>query len=214
MALQTGNPKPRCFRLPEHGKGVIQNNHSIDVEPPPPPPHTCMSIHPGGESCSAPISVQRLFWVSLVSGACINRYGFNSEGHAPARGRLEAYRARGVPLQAAAAAQAQAVTVWATNAKVPEAVEARPAAAAGPGPLGVNLGKNKLTPEESAADDYVAGVVSLGHTADYIVVNVSSPNTPGLRNLQSKQHLTRLLVKVLAAGAYSRPLPQLNLSRF
>ena len=67
------------------------------------------------------------------------------------------------------------------------------------GPLGVNLGKNKLTPEASAADDYVVGVTNLGHTADYIVVNVSSPNTPGLRNLQSKQHLEGLMRRVIQA---------------
>merc|ERR1719424_1088856 len=64
-------------------------------------------------------------------------------------------------------------------------------------PVGVNLGKNKLTPEAAAADDYVLGVQSMGHTADYIVVNISSPNTPGLRNLQSKAHLKGLLGKVL-----------------
>ena len=46
----------------------------------------------------------------------------------------------------------------------------------------MNLGKNKLQPD--AAADYVAGVHALGRYADYLVVNVSSPNTPGLRALQ------------------------------
>ena len=63
----------------------------------------------------------------------------------------------------------------------------------------MNLGKNKLTPEASAVDDYVEGVTALGHTADYLVVNVSSPNTPGLRNLQSKKHLKRLMTRVIEA---------------
>ena len=50
------------------------------------------------------------------------------------------------------------------------------------GPVGVNLGKNKYT--EDAAADYVAGIAELGAYANYLVVNVSSPNTPGLRALR------------------------------
>ena len=133
---QPGNPKPRVFRLREHG-------------------------------------------------AVINRYGFNSEGHPAARERLEAYRAGGFPTQ---------VRVAAAKASGADGV-----AGAFGGPLGVNLGKNKLTPEASAVDDYVEGVTALGHTADYLVVNVSSPNTPGLRNLQSKKHLKRLMTRVIEA---------------
>ncbi|XP_074769614.1 dihydroorotate dehydrogenase (quinone), mitochondrial isoform X3 [Athene noctua] len=63
-------------------------------------------------------------------------------------------------------------------------------------PLGVNLGKNKSS--TNAAADYVAGVRTLGPLADYLVVNVSSPNTPGLRDLQGKAELRDLLTKVLA----------------
>uniref|UniRef100_A0A8B9MSQ1 Dihydroorotate dehydrogenase (quinone), mitochondrial n=1 Tax=Accipiter nisus TaxID=211598 RepID=A0A8B9MSQ1_9AVES len=62
-------------------------------------------------------------------------------------------------------------------------------------PLGVNLGKNKSSTD--AAADYVAGVRMLGPLADYLVVNVSSPNTPGLRDLQGKTELRDLLTKVL-----------------
>ena len=51
-------------------------------------------------------------------------------------------------------------------------------------PLGVNIGKSKVTPLADAARDYVASVDRLWPYADYIVVNVSSPNTPGLRELQ------------------------------
>lgn len=61
-------------------------------------------------------------------------------------------------------------------------------------PLGVNLGKNKSSTD--AAADYVAGVQKLGPLADYLVVNVSSPNTPGLRDLQGKAELRDLLTKV------------------
>ncbi|RMC09407.1 hypothetical protein DUI87_14415 [Hirundo rustica rustica] len=63
-------------------------------------------------------------------------------------------------------------------------------------PLGVNLGKNKSSTD--AVADYVAGVRTLGPLADYLVVNVSSPNTPGLRDLQGKAELRDLLSKVLA----------------
>lgn len=67
------------------------------------------------------------------------------------------------------------------------------------GIVGVNLGKNKSTREENAVDDYVMGVERLGKYADYIVVNVSSPNTPGLRKLQGKEKLRKILEPVLAA---------------
>ncbi|XP_059393004.1 dihydroorotate dehydrogenase (quinone), mitochondrial isoform X2 [Carassius carassius] len=62
-------------------------------------------------------------------------------------------------------------------------------------PLGINLGKNKLSTD--AVSDYVEGVRTLGPLADYLVVNVSSPNTPGLRDLQGKEELRHLLDKVL-----------------
>ncbi len=65
------------------------------------------------------------------------------------------------------------------------------------GIVGVNLGKNKET--EDAAADYVLGVEMLGPLADYLVVNVSSPNTPGLRVLQGRDQLLALLERVLAA---------------
>ena len=67
-----------------------------------------------------------------------------------------------------------------------------------PGPVGVNLGKNKDTPLERAVDDYVAGVERLGTLADYVVVNASSPNTPGLRQLQQSEPLRALLSAVKA----------------
>jgi dihydroorotate dehydrogenase len=61
-----------------------------------------------------------------------------------------------------------------------------------PVPLGVNLGKNKDTVD--AAGDYEIGVHQFGSFCDYLVVNVSSPNTPGLRNLQGKEHLEKILL--------------------
>lgn len=66
-----------------------------------------------------------------------------------------------------------------------------------PGPVGVNLGKNKTS--DDAVADYVLGVEKLGPVADYLVVNVSSPNTPGLRALQGREPLEQLLKPVIAA---------------
>jgi len=65
-------------------------------------------------------------------------------------------------------------------------------------PLGVNIGKTKLVSEEDAVADYVASAERLGALADYVVVNVSSPNTPGLRNLQAVELLRPLLRAVRA----------------
>lgn len=59
--------------------------------------------------------------------------------------------------------------------------------------LGVNIGKNKDTPLESALEDYIATFDRFAHLADYIAVNVSSPNTPGLRKLQQREALEGLL---------------------
>ncbi|XP_061221012.1 dihydroorotate dehydrogenase (quinone), mitochondrial isoform X2 [Neopsephotus bourkii] len=96
--------------------------------------------------------------------AVINRYGFNSHGHAAVECRLQARQDTQLRLTAVGM------------------------------PLGINLGKNKSSTD--AAADYVAGVRTLGPLADYLVVNVSSPNTPGLRHLQSKAELQDLLTKV------------------
>lgn len=63
------------------------------------------------------------------------------------------------------------------------------------GVLGVNLGKNKLS--EDAVGDYRVGVRELGPLADYLVINISSPNTPGLRALQNRKELETLVSGVL-----------------
>nr|XP_033798216.1 dihydroorotate dehydrogenase (quinone), mitochondrial isoform X2 [Geotrypetes seraphini] len=96
--------------------------------------------------------------------AIINRYGFNSHGHATVQERLRLRHEKQMEL---------------TKAGMP---------------LGINLGKNKMS---DAVTDYRRGVRMLGPLADYLVVNVSSPNTPGLRDLQGKKQLRHLLCKVL-----------------
>lgn len=80
-------------------------------------------------------------------------------------------------------------------------------------PLGLNLGKSKRTPLADAAADYVASLRALAPLADYVVVNVSSPNTPGLRDLQEEAQLAPLLAalraemdRLVAGGLTRRPL--------
>ncbi|MEU4875957.1 quinone-dependent dihydroorotate dehydrogenase [Streptomyces sp. NPDC021608] len=66
--------------------------------------------------------------------------------------------------------------------------------------VGVNIGKTKVVPEEEAVADYVKSAERLAPYADYLVVNVSSPNTPGLRNLQATEALRPLLSAVREAA--------------
>lgn len=131
---QTGNPKPRIFRIPEES-------------------------------------------------ALINRMGFPSGGADIAYERL--------------------VKVRAKFPKLP--------------PVGVNIGKTKLVELEQAIDDYRYSFEKLAPLADYVTVNVSSPNTPGLRQLQERERLTALLEALKAANSHRRPIfvkvaPDLELS--
>lgn len=112
----------------------------------------------------------------LDNKAIINRYGFNSDGADAVRERLLALRQR----------QAD------PNSHFPSGI------------VGVNLGKNKTSPD--AASDYVIGVNRLAPYADYLVINVSSPNTPGLRALQGRgelEHLVKTVKKALKEGQWS-----------
>ena len=72
--------------------------------------------------------------------------------------------------------------------------------------IGVNIGKNKDTPNDLAADDYAACLDRLYPLVDYVTLNVSSPNTAGLRDLQSAQALAALLRSVLARREALREL--------
>lgn len=71
--------------------------------------------------------------------------------------------------------------------------------------VGVNIGKTKLVSDDDAVADYVKSAEQLGPFADYVVVNVSSPNTPGLRALQSVERLRPLLEAVQAALTRVKP---------
>lgn len=97
------------------------------------------------------------------------------------------------------------------------ALAARLAQQAGPGrrsiPLGINLGKSKVTSLDRATEDYLGSFRLLADHADYVAINVSSPNTPGLRELQDAAWLKPLLAALVgenmartAAGKARRPL--------
>ncbi|MBI1855993.1 MAG: quinone-dependent dihydroorotate dehydrogenase [Chloroflexi bacterium] len=121
---QTGNPKPRVFRLPE-------------------------------------------------DEAIINRMGFPSRGSEFVQMQLNP----------------------ALRAKLLERVDARPRRRL-PAILGVNLGRNKDTPNEEAVFDYLALLQNFAPYADYLTINVSSPNTAGLRRLQGRAALESLLTQL------------------
>lgn len=71
-------------------------------------------------------------------------------------------------------------------------------------PIGVNIGKTKVTPAEHAVDDYAESARLCGPLADFVVVNVSSPNTPGLRDLQAVASLRPILAAV--RGETTKPV--------
>ncbi|XP_043721450.1 dihydroorotate dehydrogenase (quinone), mitochondrial-like isoform X1 [Telopea speciosissima] len=118
-------------------------------------------------------------------GAVINRYGFNSEGIVVVAKRLGAQHGK-----------RKLAEISSTSISSHDEVQ-HGGGKAGPGILGVNLGKNKTS--EDAVADYVQGVHTLSQYADYLVINVSSPNTPGLRKLQGRKQLKDLIKKVQAA---------------
>lgn len=114
--------------------------------------------------------------------AVLNRMGFNNQGATAMAKRLES-RWRS-PDQAAP-----------DQATVPRSF-----------PLGINLGKSKVTPLEAAAEDYVGSFRLLQPWGDYFVVNVSSPNTPGLRSLQDKAQLSPILAALQQENTAHKPL--------
>lgn len=99
------------------------------------------------------------------------------------------------------------------NNRGADALAARLAARRSKIPVGANLGKAKVTPNDRAAEDYVLGLRAVWAHVDYVTLNVSSPNTPGLRDLQAVDALAPLLSAVveenrrLAAAQAAKPRP-------
>ena len=108
--------------------------------------------------------------------AALNRMGFNNLG-------------------AAALAERMGIKLAANSAGFPAGI-----------PIGVNLGKSKITALEDAAADYLGSFRLLKNLADYFVVNVSSPNTPGLRSLQSAEQLAPILAALQQENSAQKPL--------
>jgi len=71
-------------------------------------------------------------------------------------------------------------------------------------PIGANIGKNKITPEDRAIEDYKILIDEVKEISDYIVINISSPNTPGLRNLQNEVFIKELFT--MAKSKTDRPI--------
>ncbi|HZP53052.1 quinone-dependent dihydroorotate dehydrogenase [Actinocrinis sp.] len=117
--------------------------------------------------------------------ALVNRMGFNNDGAEAVAARLTRWRER-------------------------QRRQGRTRGAGSP-IVGINLGKSKVVPEDEAIADYETSARLLAPLADYLVVNVSSPNTPGLRNLQAVSVLRPLLLAVRAAAdeAAGRRVPLL-----
>ncbi|MBS4069059.1 quinone-dependent dihydroorotate dehydrogenase [Sulfurimonas sp. RIFOXYB12_FULL_35_9] len=65
-------------------------------------------------------------------------------------------------------------------------------------PIGINIGKNKTTSDAEAINDYITLIKALHELGDYLVINISSPNTPGLRDLQNEEFITRLFSEAKA----------------
>ena len=74
-------------------------------------------------------------------------------------------------------------------------------------PICINIGKNKITPNENAKDDYLKLIQGLSDYASFFTVNISSPNTPGLRNLQAKGDLLNLLEPIMELNHKLKNLP-------
>ena len=112
--------------------------------------------------------------------ALINRMGFNNDGVIEVAGRLKKWKKKNYELQITNYELSENTT---RNSKLknPQLI------------IGGNIGKNKVTPNENAWKDYEICFNALHEYVDYFVVNVSSPNTPGLRELQEKEPLKKIL---------------------
>ncbi|HEY9747410.1 MAG TPA: quinone-dependent dihydroorotate dehydrogenase [Allocoleopsis sp.] len=120
----------------------------------------------------------RLFRLPLDQAA-LNRMGFNNRGAAAMAAMFEARSKRRSSSNLAAQLQI---------------------------PIGVNLGKSKITPLEEAATDYLGSFQLLKDWGDYFVVNVSSPNTPGLRSLQATEQLEPILAALQQENQNQKPI--------
>jgi dihydroorotate dehydrogenase len=129
-------------------------------------------------------------------GGVVNRYGFNNDGHAPALERLTRRLVRHCERSEAIQGRPHGSGLLRQYCEVGYA-RLREKARNDVGVVGVNIGANKDAADRVA--DYVAGVKAFADVASYFTINVSSPNTPGLRDLQEPEALSELLARVIEA---------------
>jgi dihydroorotate dehydrogenase len=120
--------------------------------------------------------------------AVLNRMGFNNQGAAAMATKLQSDK---FPAVIGKLPPTQTQTLHNSKLKIP---------------LGINLGKSKITPLEQAADDYLGSFRLLKDWGDYFVVNVSSPNTPGLRSLQATDQLELILQALQQENQNHKPM--------
>lgn len=127
----------------------------------------------------------RLFRLPMDE-AVLNRMGFNNQGAG----------ALALKLQATKKINLGVLRIHQHNSFIPPALF----------PYGINIGKSKITPLEAAPTDYLGSFKLLKDWGDYFVVNVSSPNTPGLRSLQSAESLSQILEVLQVENQGNKPI--------
>jgi dihydroorotate dehydrogenase len=154
-------------------------------------------------------------------GALINRLGFNSPGmvavaqHLHTDGRRSSPKGNKVTTKARRLADLKYLSMpgGSSSLRGKRAYSSyltgtASAGSTAPCVVGVNIGKNRATELERAAEDYLAAFVALAPLADYVTVNISSPNTPGLRQLHERAALEALLGELSALNRQlARPRP-------
>jgi dihydroorotate dehydrogenase len=134
--------------------------------------------------------------------ALVNRMGFNNDGVEVIAARVRAWRGGGVSARSGGASARSGAGAGDSGASAGGGAGAVADASDGGWTMivGGNLGKNKSTPNEEAWKDYEICFRALYDVVDYFVVNVSSPNTPGLRALQDKEALRGILTNLQRVG--------------
>ena len=158
----------------------------------------------------------RLFRLPL-DRAALNRMGFNNQGAAVMAAVLEQRWGEGKrgSQQSAVSSQQSAVEEQESKGAAPQPPKLNTqhsphpsllSPLSSPFPIGINLGKAKSTPLENAAADYLGSFKLLKDWGHYFVVNVSSPNTPGLRSLQATDQLEPILAALQQENTQQQPL--------
>ena len=184
---QPGNPRPRMFRLTEDravinrygfnstGLDAVEHNLREFVEQRDAAVRNENGLTAFGSSSSSSRPSLAVLWKQITATDEADENDDNTRKALQVAKTLASYAISLVPMPS---------------------LNRRPKSTTSFGLLGVNLGKNKTSTDE--VDDYIRGIRQLGPYADYLVVNISSPNTPGLRGLQRREPLRRLLDATVA----------------